>query len=106
MFKNIKELLLKLKSIPFSTYKKWFLWTFLGGILFCGLFYLSIYWGLWGKIPGEQELGDLKQNEATEIFASEGELIGKYYIFDRQPVLYKELPQHLIDALVATEDVR
>lgn len=106
MFKNIKELLLKLKSIPFSTYKKWTLWSLLGGILFCGLFYLSIYWGLWGRIPNEQELGDLKQNEATEIFASEGELIGKYYIFDRQPVIYNELPQHLIDALVATEDIR
>lgn len=106
MLKYLKALLFKLKSTPVSTYKKWALWTFLGGLLFCVLFYLSIYWGLWGKVPNEKELGNLKQNEATEIFASEGELIGKYYIFDRQPILYKELPQHLIDALVATEDVR
>ena len=70
------------------------------------MFYLSIYFGWWGKIPGKAELKNLKQNEATEIFSAEGKLIGKYFIFDRQPVLYDELPQHLIDALIATEDVR
>ncbi|MEG9326846.1 transglycosylase domain-containing protein [Salinimicrobium catena] len=106
MFEKIKLQLLKLKNIPRSTLKKWAIGLPAAGILLSVLFYLSIYWGMWGKIPSEQELKDLKQNEATEIFSSEGKLIGKYYIFDRQPVLYEELPQHLIDALVATEDVR
>lgn len=106
MFEKIKLQLLKLKNIPRSTLKKWALGIPAAGILLSVLFYLSIYWGMWGKIPSEKELKDLKQNEATEIFSSEGKLIGKYYIFDRQPVLYEELPQHLIDALIATEDVR
>ena len=106
MLEKIKLQILRLKNIKRSTLKKWGIGIPVGGILFFGIFYLSIYWGLWGRIPSEKELMDLKQNEATEVFSSEGKLIGKYYIFDRQPVLYEELPQHLIDALIATEDVR
>lgn len=94
------------KNLRLTPLKKWVLGSLLGIFLIFGLFYLSIYWGWWGKIPDTAELRDLKQNEATEVFSSEGKLIGKYYIFDRQPVLYEELPQHLIDALIATEDVR
>ena len=97
---------MKLKNVKLSPLKKWVLGALLGIILFFGAFYLSIYWGWWGKIPSSSELRDLQQNEATEVFSSEGKLIGKYYIFDRQPVLYEELPQHLIDALIATEDIR
>ncbi|NJY62654.1 penicillin-binding protein [Salinimicrobium sp. CDJ15-81-2] len=94
------------KNLRLTPLKKWVLVSLLGIFLIFGLFYLSIYWGWWGKIPDTAELRDLKQNEATEVFSSEGKLIGKYYIFDRQPILYEELPQHLIDALIATEDVR
>ncbi len=97
---------MKLKDVKLTPWKKWVLGALLGIFLFFGAFYLSIYWGWWGKIPSSAELQDLRQNEATEVFSSEGTLIGKYYIFDRQPVLYEELPQHLIDALIATEDVR
>jgi len=70
------------------------------------LFYFSIYFGVFGKIPSTQDLKDLKQNQATQVLSSDGDLIGKYYIFDRQPVTSKQLPKHLINALVATEDVR
>ncbi|MFD0975542.1 transglycosylase domain-containing protein [Salinimicrobium gaetbulicola] len=106
MLKKFKLLLKELKAVPRKTYLKGVTALFFAGLALFGFFYLSIYWGMWGKLPSEQELRDLKQNEATEVFSAEGELIGKYYIFDRQPVLYKELPQHLIDALIATEDVR
>ncbi|MFV8839297.1 transglycosylase domain-containing protein [Salinimicrobium soli] len=97
---------MKMKKVRLRPLLKWGAASFLGLLLICGLFYLSIYWGFWGKIPQSAELQNLKQSEATEVFSSEGELIGKYYIFDRQPVLFEELPQHLIDALIATEDVR
>ena len=94
------------KNVKLTPLKKWVLGSLLAVFVIFGMFYLSIYWGWWGKIPDTGELRDLKQNEATEVFSSEGKLMGKYYIYDRQPVLYEELPQHLIDALIATEDVR
>lgn len=85
---------------------KWVLGILLAVSLLLLIFYFSIYFGMFGKIPSTGELSELKQNEATEVISSDGKLIGKYYIFDRQPVKYEHLPQHLIDALIATEDVR
>lgn len=89
-----------------SRFKKWVLLILLGFLLLMSLFFLSIYAGLWGKIPETEELRELQQSEATEIFSDDATLIGKYYIYDRQPIVYEELPQHLLNALIATEDVR
>ncbi len=46
-------------------------------------------------------------NLATEIISSDGKTLGKFYFNDnRTPVGYEELPKHLVDALIATEDAR
>ncbi len=89
--------------------KRWIKWTLLslaGILILCLCFYASIYFGFFGKLPNKEELSTLKQAEATQILDKDGHLIGKYYIYDRQPITYEDLPQHLIDALIATEDVR
>ena len=75
-------------------------------ILFCVLFYYSVYFGYWGKLPNKEELKDLKQAQSTEVLDANNILIGKFYVFDRQSIKYDSLPKHLIDALVATEDFR
>lgn len=72
---------------------------------FIGL-YFSIYLGLFGKLATVEDLSSIKQEQATEVLDKEGVLIGKYYIYDRQPLTFDAFPQHLIDALIATEDVR
>lgn len=95
-----------LEKIKRSPILKWTLGILLLVIFILLSLYLSIYLGLFGKIPTSADLKQLKQNEATQILSAEGELIGKYYTFDRQPVKYEDIPQHLIDGLVATEDVR
>ncbi|HET7361105.1 MAG TPA: transglycosylase domain-containing protein [Salinimicrobium sp.] len=94
------------KKIKSSPYFKWGLRAFLGLLFIGSLFFISIYVGLWGKIPTKAELTDIKQSQATEIYASGGELMGKYYIFDRQTIPFDQLPKHLIEALIATEDAR
>ncbi|WP_108801602.1 transglycosylase domain-containing protein [Aquimarina sp. Aq107] len=89
--------------------KKWIKYPLisLGGFIFIFIiFYGSIYFGFWGNIPNKDELSSLKQVEATQVLDKDGRLIGKYYIYDRQPITYDDLPNHLIDALVATEDIR
>tara|TARA_R110000850_G_scaffold80862_1_gene173495 strand:+ start:37448 stop:39730 length:2283 start_codon:yes stop_codon:yes gene_type:complete len=88
--KNLKKAALVLLSIA--------------GLLF--LFYLSVLFGLWGPVPTKKQLSEIQQSEASEVLASGGELLGKYYRFDRQSVPYSDFPKHLIDALVATEDAR
>ncbi len=84
-------------------------WAFSILLSFIALFFLffgSIYFGFWGKIPNSEELKEIKQSKATQVLSREGELIGKFYIFDRQPIDFSQLPSHLINALIATEDAR
>ncbi|RXJ52210.1 transglycosylase domain-containing protein [Gelidibacter gilvus] len=69
-------------------------------------FYSSIYFGLWGQIADSEELARLKQSQATQVLDVNNDLIGKIYVYDRQSIKYSDFPQHLIDALIATEDVR
>ncbi|MCP9200370.1 transglycosylase domain-containing protein [Gramella sp. GC03-9] len=85
---------------------KWTLIIVLSGIALFFLFFGSIYFGMWGKIPSSSELSQLNQNKATQVLASNGELIGKFYVYDRQPIDFSEFPPHLIEALIATEDAR
>ena len=93
----------------FSLKSKWVTWIIRIAIgfstLIC-LFVLSIYIGLWGKLPNSSDLANIKQAEASLLLDSNENLLGKYFIFDRQMVNYENLPKHLVDALVATEDSR
>ena len=75
-------------------------------ILLLILFYGSIYYGMWGKVPSIKSLETLKQSQATEVLDANNDLIGKFYVFDRQSITYKDFPEHLINALISTEDIR
>ncbi|WP_291960649.1 transglycosylase domain-containing protein [Maribacter sp.] len=70
------------------------------------LFIASINMGLWGQIPSKKELSNFQYQRASEVFTADSVLIGKYYLYDRQPVSYKDFPEHLIQALIAIEDER
>jgi penicillin-binding protein 1A len=91
----------------FSKYIRWFWKLFLGGILAIILIFLLASWGVFGALPDYTILENPKTNLATEIISSDGKTLGKFYFNDnRTPVSYDELPQHLVDALIATEDAR
>ncbi len=62
--------------------------------------------GIFGELPDETSLENPEKNLATKIIASDGIILGKFYKENRTPVQFEELPEHLINALVATEDVR
>ncbi|MGB5818151.1 MAG: transglycosylase domain-containing protein [Saonia sp.] len=70
------------------------------------LFFLSIYFGAWGKLPNKNELSDFKYQKASEVYTADSVLIGKYYLFDRQPIAFEDFPSHVLDALIAIEDER
>ena len=96
-------MLAKLKRRPKL---KWALIILASLVTLFFLFFGSIYFGLWGKIPSSKELTELKQNKATQVLAANGKLIGKFYVYDRQPIDFSQFPEHLINALIATEDAR
>jgi len=94
-------------SADFSKYIRWFWKLFVGGILAIILVFLFASWGLFGEMPAIEDLQNPKTNLASQIISSDGKLIAKFYLDDnRTPVTYDQLPQNLVDALIATEDAR
>ena len=71
-------------------------------IIFIG----SVNIGLWGKIPSKKELSNFQYQMASEVYSADSVLIGKYYLYDRQPVAFTDFPEDLIHALIAIEDER
>ena len=94
------------KRKKYRRYKTWFWSVFAIGIGFIVLLFLLAGWGVFGEMPTFEELENPETNLATEIFSSDGETLGKYYNENRTPVKFEELPDHLVNALVATEDER
>mgnify|MGYP001206024223 CR=1 FL=1 len=80
---------------------------FLTGLFSAVGIFLAAAYGLMGSMPPLEQLENPKTNLATQILSSDGEILGKFYFNDnRTPITYKELPQNIIDALIATEDER
>lgn len=91
----------------FSKYVRWFWIVFLGGIMALILLFLLASWGVFGEMPDHTQLENPRTNLATEIMSSDGKTLGKFYFNDnRTPISFNELPKHLIEALIATEDAR
>ena len=82
-------------------------WILFGsGVLFVFLIFLLASWGIFGKLPDETSLENPEKDLATQIVSEDGEVIGKFFKENRTPVQYEDLPEHLVNALIATEDVR
>ncbi|WBX73633.1 transglycosylase domain-containing protein [Tenacibaculum pacificus] len=95
------------KTTNFSGYIKCFWGILLSGFLFVGLLFLLASLGTFGELPSFEELENPKSDLATEVISSDGKTLGKYYVkANRTPIEYKDLPEVLIKALVATEDER
>ncbi len=85
---------------------KFSLFAFFGTLLLLFALFGAVYIGLFGPLPSEDDLTGIKQDNASEIFSSDGELLGKYFIRNRSSISFDEIPSSVIEALVATEDSR
>jgi len=94
------------KKTNFKKYILWFWATILGGLLVVILLFFTASIGGFGALPTFEELENPQTNLATEVISADGVTIGKYATENRTPIKYKELPENLVQALVATEDER
>ena len=91
----------------FSKFILWFWILFASGIALVALIFLSASWGLFGELPPYEYLENPQTNLASQIISSDGKLLGKFYLDDnRTDVKFEELPDNLVNALIATEDAR
>ena len=70
------------------------------------LVFMTASWGVFGALPDETRLEDPEKDLATQIIGSDGKAIGKFFTENRTPVSFSDLPKHLVEALIATEDAR
>ena len=85
----------------------WFWSLFFGGILVVWLVLWLITRGVLGYLPPLEELQNPKNTFASEIISADMQSLGRYYRYEnRVGVQYADLSPTLINALVATEDVR
>ena len=79
---------------------------FFGGFAFLILLLLMLNFGWIGSMPDLEDIENPTASLASQVYAEDGTLMGKYYIEDRINVQYKDISKHVINALVATEDER
>lgn len=66
---------------------------------------INFLW-LFGKSPGLSEVNAPIQNVASELYSSDGKLLGKYFRENRTPVKFEEISPILRESLISTEDER
>lgn len=91
------------------TFKKFFVLisavTFAGFTFLCLLF-LLVWSGVLGSLPSKEKLVLIENPSASEIYSADSVLLGRYFIQERSTITYAEIPRHVEEALIATEDVR
>lgn len=90
------------------TLVKWLWISFLSISLIIIFLMLLIYNGVIGYMPPIEELEDPHDKLASLVYASDGTEMGRYYqgAGNRVYVDYNGISPHVVNALVATEDVR
>ncbi|MFO7257615.1 MAG: transglycosylase domain-containing protein [Bacteroidota bacterium] len=82
--------------------------TGLGAILIAGFALLigMVAKGFFGPLPADEELRSISHPLAAEVYSADSVLLGKYYIQDRSAVPFDRIAPEVIQALIATEDIR
>lgn len=86
------------------------LWLlFAGGLIVFALYVYAVsinFLNLFGELPDLRALENPKSEISSELYSADNVLLGKYFRENRTPVDYEELPANLVNALIATEDIR
>ena len=86
-----------------------YMWYAFGGIVVLVVAaFAMIAWGWIGYMPPIEDMENPKDKFASEIYSSDMEVIGRFYQSksNRVYVHYDEISPYLVNALIATEDIR
>lgn len=76
-------------------------------VFFCFLIFLAIvHMGVFGQLPHKSELKEVNNYTASEVYSTDNYLLGRYYVENRTNAAFEDLPDFLLNALIATEDAR
>lgn len=89
-----------------SKFLKYVISIFALGSIFAVVTIAGLYFYIRADLPSVEVLKDVKLQTPMQIFTRDGRLISQYGVKRRIPVTLDEVPQQLIDAILATEDSR
>jgi penicillin-binding protein 1A len=115
--KNIKQEITKVKLSDIKKVRdySYLQWIRVVWLLFIMTWVCIFFWStavrhdllsFFGGMPDLKDLENPKSELASELYSADGILLGKYFRENRTPISYDELSENLINALLATEDVR
>ena len=80
--------------------------SFIFFILFtCFAIQINLFW-LFGRSPSLSSIMHPKNAAASEVYSSDGKLLGKFFSENRTPVPYDSIAPAFVHALISTEDER
>lgn len=101
---KIQELAKRYPSI--ATSFRLFLFANIFSCFLMAGFSFAVQKGFFGKLPKIEELNNIKQPIASEVYTVDSILLGRYFIQNRSEVSFDDISPNFINALIATEDVR
>lgn len=87
----------------FNKASKWMWRIALAGVLAIAILFIGLSYS---KLPSVKDLQDPESELASQVFAQDKQVLGRFYTENRVPVSYEELSPYLVQALIATEDER
>jgi penicillin-binding protein 1A len=88
---------------------KWFWISSLSGVLLLGFILLLVAYdigGLFGPMPSLERLENPQSALSSEVYSSDMVMLGKYFRENRTTISFDDLGDNLVNALLATEDIR
>ncbi len=70
------------------------------------IFILIACGGIAGDLRNSEELLNYRNAEASIVYSEDGKILGRYFYENRTNIPLDKIPDHLVKALIATEDVR
>lgn len=89
-----------------NSFLKRALWAFLSLVTFVFIVLGCVYIYLQSQLPSVEFLKNVQLQTPLRIYSLDGKLMGEYGQKRRIPVSYEQIPQQLVEAVLATEDRR
>lgn len=97
--------MIKKKNV-YTKYVRWFWVIFTAPFILAITLFILISSEVFGPMPSFEELENPENNLAAEVYSCDGVLLGKFYLQNRSWTNYEDISPYVIDALIATEDIR
>lgn len=106
---NIKQYLIRNFSFKNYTKKNWIRF-FIKGILALGvlflIFMITVYFGVFGRVPTSKEVKLFRNMEASEVYSTDNVLLYRFDRENRLNIPFDSIPKHVVEALISSEDSR